>query len=160
MAWWLLGSFQPHPWQHYTLGGRAAFNCLSVCTHTFKAHLNIKCQNGSRCDKPCFSHFPNKLSLDVSCDSICDFSWWIHPVDVFYLYFPKDYRCEVAEEMETLALGSLFQQNSSWSVVPHSLFRQCAQVFDLEHVCCTVSPSCICGQSCAWVISAHVSVQV
>lgn len=47
------------------------------------------------------------MSLDVSCDSTCDFSWWIHPLDVFYSYFPKVYMWEAAEEMETRALGTL-----------------------------------------------------
>lgn len=40
------------------------------------------------------------MSLNVSCDST-----WIHPLDFFYLYFPKGYMWDVAEE--TLALGTL-----------------------------------------------------
>lgn len=137
--------------------------CLCVHTHAFNAYLNIKCQKGARCEKPCFSHFSEKMSLDVSCDSTCAFSWWIHPLDVFYLYFPKGYMWEVAEEIQTLALGTLRGLCSSRihpGLLCHSpsAEKQYVPWCWIWNTCCTISQSYVHGQSCDWVISAYVCV--
>lgn len=124
-------------------------------THT-RSYLSTECRRLTRCKKPYLLHLSNQMLLNVLwngvllCVSTCGIPWWRHCLDVFYLYFPWCDTREIAEELETLALGPWTGFHPTWI---HPCWDCCAsiptersRIFDpgCTYKCCSISQ----GKSC------------